>query len=185
VKLFRAFTWNDAARLTEPDGPLWIPRSLQGDGRHDNPEVFGCLYASEHEISPLVEQLARFRGGRLTPSALIRRGLPLAMAELELAKGATLVDLDDPRTLARQRLRPSRVATRRRSITQPDARAVHERHPGAAGLRWWSTFESLWMNVTLFDRALSTLRVSSVRLLAIDDPIVAEAADFLGLVRNG
>ena len=52
---------------------------------------------------------------------------------------------------------------------------------GAAGLRWWSTHEALWMNVTLFDRAASQLRVHSVRALGVDDPAVMEAADFVGL----
>jgi len=37
------------------------------------------------------------------------------------------------------------------------------------------------MNVTLFDRAASQLRVHSVRALGVDDPAVMEAADFVGL----
>ena len=53
------------------------------------------------------------------------------------------------------------VATARREVTQPQARALHERHPAAAGVRWWSTFESQWLNVTLFDRAASALRLAS------------------------
>ena len=37
------------------------------------------------------------------------------------------------------------------------------------------------MNVTLFDRAATKLRVHSVRALTLDDPAVIEAADFFGL----
>jgi hypothetical protein len=128
-----------------------------------------------------VEQLARFRGQRLTAALLRRRGLPLALAELELADSATLVDLDDPAVLRRERLRPSRVATREREVTQPQALALHERHPDAAGLRWWSTFESLWANATLFDRAASKLRLTSVRALDLAADEIAAAAEFLGL----
>jgi hypothetical protein len=169
------------AAATSPDGPLWFPRPFQGDGRHDNPAVYGCLYVTDRAVSALVEQLARFRTQRLVPALLGRRGLPLALAELELDDAVRLVDLDDPRVLARERLRPSRVATRAREVTQPAALALHERHADAGGLRWWSTFEALWTNVTLFDRAAPGLAVHSTRALTLDDPAVLEAADVLGL----
>ena len=56
-----------------------------------------------------------------------------------------------------------------------------ERHPDAAGLRWWSTLEASWIHVTLFDRALGALAVLGVRALAIDDEAVTSAAAHLGL----
>lgn len=179
--LFRCFAWDARAGQREPDGALWIPRIYQGEGRHDNPDVYGCLYLSTSALSPVVEQLARFRGQRLTPSLLRRRGLPLAVAELQLDAGAELLDLDDPAVLRREQLRPSQVATRHRNITQPQALALHKRRPQASGLKWWSTFEATWINVTLFDRAASSLAVQSVRALTIDDPVVVEAADVFGL----
>ena len=179
--LYRCFAWGDHARQADPDGPLWFPRVFQGEGRHDNPDLYGCLYLADRAVSCVAEQLARFRGQRLSPALLRRRGLPLAIAELELLGGAELIDLDDPIVLRRERLRPSRVATHHRDVTQPQARRLHGQHLGAAGLGWWSSYESLWMNVTLFDRAAAQLRVHSVRALAVDDPAVAEAADFFGL----
>ena len=33
------------------------------------------------------------------------------------------------------------------------AERLFDKHPDALGLRWWSTLESSWINVTLFDRA--------------------------------
>jgi hypothetical protein len=180
VTLFRCFGWNAEATPMAPDGPLWIPRAWQGDGRHDNPDLYGCLYLSEHRLSPIVEQLAPFRGGALTASMLRRRGWPLALAAIELTDDVPLVDLDDPRVLRQHRLRPSRVATRRRDITQPQARQLFERRK-AVGVRWWSSFEALWMNVTLFDRGLAHVRLGDIRSLAIDDPLVRDAAEHLGL----
>ena len=179
--LYRCFAWNERARDSDPDGPLWFPTPYQGEGRHDNPDVYGCLYLSGHVLSSLVEQFARFRGQRLLPSLLRRRGLPLALADLELDDRVELVDLDDPRVLTRERLKPSRVATRDRTITQPQARRIYERHARVAGLRWWSIYEAVWMNVTLFSRAASHLRVKSVRPLTIDDPAVVAVAEFFGL----
>jgi hypothetical protein len=181
VILYRCFAWNERARDRETDGPLWFPQPFQGEGRHDNPSHYGCLYLSDHALSSLVEQLARFRGQRLLPSLLRRRGLPLALAELELDDRTELVDLDDPIVLKRERLRPSRVATRQRLTTQPQALQLYQRHASAAGLTWWSIYEALWMNVTMFDRAAARLRVRSVRALTLDDPAVLEAADFFGL----
>jgi hypothetical protein len=178
--LYRCFAWDERARPREADSPLWFPRVFQGDGRHDNPDVYGCLYLTDREASGVVEQLARFRSQRLIPQMLVRRGLPLALAAIDLPDDAELVDLDDPVVLRRRQLRPSVVATRERTITQPQALAVY-RETTAAGLRWWSIFESLWANYTLFDRAVRRLRLQEVRRLVVDDPAVVEAADYLGL----
>ncbi len=179
--LFRCFAWRRSARTSQQDGPLWFPRVFQGEGRHDNPDVYGCLYLADRPVSALVEQLARFRGQRLTAPMLLRRGLPLALAELELTDESAIVDLDEPRVLQRERLRPSVVATRARAVTQPQALGLYERHPDVAALRWWSTYEALWANFTVFDQAAPKLSVSSVRTLELDDGVVHEAADFFGL----
>jgi hypothetical protein len=181
VILYRCLAWNARVRPDRPDGALWFPRPYQGDGRHDNADLYGCLYLSELPLSCVVEQLARFRGQRLSPALLVRRGLPLALAKLELPDQTELVDLDDPVVLRREQLRPSRVATRSREVTQPQARLLHERHPAAAGLRWWSTFEAQWLNVTLFDRAAPAVRLASVRALDVADDEIVTAADVLGL----
>ncbi len=178
MTLHRCFAWDRRAAPADAGGALWMPRTFQGDGRHDNPEVYGCLYASEAAVAAVVEQLARFRGSVLVPGMLRRRGLPLGLATLELDGQAALADLDRPAVLARHRLRPSLVATRRRDVTQPQALAIHGR--GGDGIRWWSTFESLWANVTLFDRAAPRLRVADVREARIEDPGVREAGDLLG-----
>jgi hypothetical protein len=178
--LYRCFAWNERARPDQPDSPLWFPRVFQGDGRHDNPDVYGCLYLTDRESSGVVEQLARFRGQRLTEPILVRRGLPLAIGAIDLPDDAEVIDFDDPTVLRRHRLRPSRVATRERSVTQPQALSVY-RETVAAGLRWWSIQESLWANYTLFDRARPRLAVRDVRLLTLGDPALSEAAEFLGL----
>jgi hypothetical protein len=181
VILYRCFAWSAAAQATEQDGPLWFPRGFQGDGRHDNPQRYGVLYLADREVSCVVEQLARFRGQRLVAALLRRRGLPLALAEIELPDDAQIIDLDEPRVLQAEQLRPSQVATRRREVTQPQALALYRSHPRAAALRWWSTFESLWANVTVFARAARRLQLHDVRELTLDDPAVLEAAEFFAL----
>jgi hypothetical protein len=179
VTLHRCFGWDRRADPGAAGGPVWWPRAFQGDGRHDNPDHYGCLYLAEEPVAVVVEQLARFRGNVLVPAMLKRRGLPLALAVVALDGRARLVDLDHPAVLAERRLRPSRVATRRRALTQPQALAIHG--TGADGIRWWSTFESMWGNVTLFDRAADRLAVVDVAPLSPDHAVLREALDVLGI----
>lgn len=183
MRLWRVLPWDPSATAGEPGGALWAPRALQGTGRHDAPDLYGCLYLSEAAVSAVAEMLAPFRGtGDLQPELLVRAGRPLALAELELDAHAVLVDFDDPAVLTAETLRPSIVATGRREITQAYAVRQFERHPDAAGLRWWSTLEASWIHVTLFDRALDAVSVRGVRILAVDDEAVTIAATRLGLI---
>jgi len=158
---------------------------LQGDGRHDNPDLYGCLYVSEEPVATVVEQLARFVGTSVAGADLVRPAGQLALAAVELAGDGDVVDLDEPRVLVNEDLRPSQVATQARPLSQGYAADLFRRHARAAGIRWWSTFESLWANVTLFDRAEADLRLEDVHRLGLADDVVGEAADFLGLQLSG
>lgn len=182
MRLWRVLPWDPSAPAGQPGHALWVPREYQGSGRHDAPDRYGCLYLAEVAVSAVAETLAPFRGtGDLHPDLLVRSGRSLALAELELAGDATLIDLDDPAVLVTESLRPSIVATGQRSVTQAYAVSQFERHADAAGLRWWSTLEASWIQVTLFDRALGELGVRDVRTLAVDDEAVLAAASYLGL----
>jgi hypothetical protein len=130
----------------------------------------------------VVESLAPYRGsGAFNPSMLVRAGLPLAISELELSDNVEVVDLDDPEVLVAEGLRPSRLATRRRSLTQPIAASLFERHRGAAALIWWSTLEASWSNATVFERAAASLSLRRTEELTPDHELVREAAAFLAL----
>jgi hypothetical protein len=181
VILYRCFSWDRTVEATARGGAVWFPRMLQGRGRHDSPERYGCLYVSEEAVSAVVERLAMLVGTDLAPPDLVRGGFPLALASISLPDEGVVLDLDEPRVLSEEGLRPSVVATHERSRTRADAEALFERHPDAAGLRWWSTFESQWANVTLFDRSARSLGVEDVQRLTVDDPVVGAAARFLGL----
>ncbi len=180
--LCRCFPWDRAADPDGRGGPLWFPRWLQGDGRHDNPDLYGCLYLSEMEVAAVVEQLHWFAPQRRLAAWMLRQsGFPLALASIDVVDTALLVELDDPRVLVAEDLRPSLVATRNRERTQDDAARIFRRHRDGAGIRWWSTFESTWANVTVFDRAVPQLAVRDVRELTVFDPAVRDAAELIGL----
>lgn len=182
MNLSRVVALDPRAGPAAAGGPLWFPRPFQGTGRHDRPALYGCLYAATEPASAVSEALAAFRGsGRLHESMLVRMDRKLNLVEFALADDAPLIDLDDPRVLTREKLRPSGVATRERALTQELAARLWETHDQAAGLRWWSTLEASWINVTLFDRCASALTIASVEQLRLDSPVVLEAAEFLGL----
>jgi hypothetical protein len=167
---------------SNPGGALWFPRELQGTGRHDNPERYGCLYLSESPMSAVAEALAQFRGaGALSQRMLIRANLPLALAQVDCEDDRKLIDLDDPSVLIRTRLRPSQVARKARAVTQAYAARIFDAHPAAVGLRWWSTLEASLANITLYDRAAPGLRLVDIEPLTLEHPATREAADLLGL----
>jgi hypothetical protein len=167
---------------SSPGGALWFPRELQGAGRHDNPERYGCLYLSESPTSAVAEALAQFRGaGVLTQGMLIRASLPFALVQIDCADDESLIDLDDPEALTRTRLRPSRVATKARAVTQAYAARIFDERPAAVGLRWWSTLEASLTNFTLYDRAAPALRLIDSEPLTLEHSATREAAELLGL----
>jgi hypothetical protein len=181
VRLWRVLPLDPGAKPREPGGALWFPRPFQGSGRHDNPELYGCLYVTEEPAAAVAEALAPFRGsGNLSGSMLERGGRSLALAPIDAPDDTSLIDLDEPRVLRAERLRPSVVATRARSRTQEYAARLFAKHEESGGLRWWSTLESSWINVTLFDRA-RRLRAGAAEQLTPEHPAVAEAAELLGL----
>lgn len=181
MRLWRVYPAGRAAERDE-GGPLWFPRQYQGDGRHDNPDLYGAMYLATIQLAAVVEALAPFRGtGRAEPALLRRMGRPLALAEIELADDVAIVDLDDPAVLVAEGLRPSQVATRRRQVTQNQAACLFRLHPDVAGLGWWSTQGASWPERTVFDRAAHQLEVASVVPLDLRMTAVVDALAFLGL----
>lgn len=180
--LYRVFPFLPDADPSEDGGPLFVPRSVQGSSRHDNPASYGALYASRSAESAVAERIQPFRGRELTEAHLRRAdGRRFALASIDDATLKGVIDLDEPRELARRALRPSVVATRNRAVTQPVALAIYEE--GSPGFAWWSTLEASWINVTLFaERAVPELRSAhEPEPLSLDHPEVVAAARLVGV----
>ena len=182
--LYRVFPHRPGAGSGEPGGPLYVARDRQGAGRHDNPDHYGALYASASAESAVAERIQAFRGQPLADRDLTRAdGTSLALAGFDDSRLADrgVVDLDDPRELARRRLRPSRVATGHREVTQPMALAIHAE--GVPGFAWWSALEASWRNVTLFAELAVPLLdpAGDPQPLTVGSPEVRAAAEVLGI----
>lgn len=175
--LYRTFTvWPDRG------DPLAVARGYQGGGRHDNPDVYGALYASRSPVSAVAEALRRFRGREVGGRPLERAdGGRLSLATVDDSGLDGLVDLDDPAALGARSLRPSVVATRGREITQPIALSIYRE--GGEGFEWWSTVEASWINLTLFaERAVPKLNVvGDPEVLDRRHPAVLSAAEAIGV----
>lgn len=180
--LYRVTRVHPAASAREFGGALHVPRAKQGRGRHDNPDLYGVLYASRSPISAVAERIIRFRGAVLDDADLRHPdGSFDTLLAIDVERVAPIVDLDEPREMVRRGLRPSTVATRARTPTQELAHAIYDE--GGPGFAWWSTIEASWSNVTLFaERAGSSVRVAMKPTpLTVDHPAVAEAAEFTGV----
>ncbi|MGH9256506.1 MAG: RES family NAD+ phosphorylase [Vicinamibacterales bacterium] len=182
MEIFRVFDWDGTSRGRSPGGPLFVPRLRQGAGRHDAPEKYGAWYGSRSAVSAVAESIQFLRGHALADSDFQRAGgANKALVGLWLDDALRLVDLDDPSQLAARHLRPSQVATLRRTVTQRIAVSMFDE--GAGGLSWWSILEAEWTNMTLFyERALPYVSVMGPpRRLAIRLPEVQQAAELLGI----
>jgi hypothetical protein len=180
--IYRVFPFQPGVPASEPGGPLHVPRQRQGAGRHDNPESYGALYVSRSEVSAIAERIQMFRGRILDDADLtFAGGARYAMATFDDRALERLIDLDDPGELSRRRLRPSRMATRDRTVTRAIAHRMYTE--GATGFLWWSTLEASWPNVTLFaERArLQLVLLEDPEPLSVGHPLVRAAAAAIGV----
>lgn len=183
MRLWRVFPWNAGAETGDHGHPLWIPRTLQGAGRHDNPDLYGALYLSEGPVAAIAENIAHLRGQGLDDADLERGGLRLALQGLDAFVEGRLWDLDNPQVLVQRRLRPSIVATHERSATRRWAADLFRARPHHDGIRWWSSIEASWIHVTLFHhRVLARLGlVGPPERLHVGHESVREAAAAVGV----
>ncbi|GAC1410731.1 MAG: hypothetical protein NVSMB57_04770 [Actinomycetota bacterium] len=174
MRLYRVVPWLETARVGEPGHPLTIPAG-QGGGRVDNPEHYSVLYAAGDPAAACGESFGN--KSRWTDAMFISRRIPNARRALvEIEVDANVVDLDDPRTLAKRHLHPSGVATPDRSVTQSWALRVF-REAAFDGLRWWSVRDARWSVFGLWSLEATVVDASP---LTLDHPAMVQAADMLG-----
>lgn len=182
MEFFRVFDWDGASLRRAEGGPLFVARHRQGAGRHDAPALYGAWYCSRTAVSAVAESIQYLRGHVLSDEDFHRAGgFTKALVGFSLDDDLPLVDLDEPSQLVSRGIRPSQVATMRRSVTQRIAAAIFEE--GAGGLLWWSTLEAEWTNVMLFyERALPAVSIAAPpRRLSTRLTEVQQAAQQLGI----
>ncbi|MFA5890122.1 MAG: RES domain-containing protein [Actinomycetota bacterium] len=179
-ELYRVITWIPGARAGRAGHPLHVPRNAQGSGRVDNPDVYGVLYASTAPEGAIAEAFGHL--ATWSDSMLRRPGGGVRALAMYRLTNDRILDLDDPAQLLARALRPSRVVTRDREVTQAWARAIYSEDRWA-GVSWWSRYDARWTSVAVW--AIETLHASRrVAPLSLTDPTVGRAAAALNRPRT-
>lgn len=174
--LYRVFPWLEAASEGEPGHPHYV-HTPQGAGRVDNPEHYVVFYASDLPVGAIGEAFGNH--ALWTPDLL--EGPPLmpgsrrALATYETAT-INVLDLDDPGSLHERDLRPSRVVTKERSVTQSWALGIYTEDRWD-GVRWWSYHYPEWGSFGMWRH--DGLKVGEVRPLDSEMGLVMETAALL------
>lgn len=175
--LYRVVPYLPHASRQERGNPLYLPISMGGN-RVDNAGVYDVLYCGDSPECAIAEAFGwkpvweegMLRGSRELP------GSRQALVTYSLPKVFSVCDLDDPKRLAQMELRPSRVVTRDRTITQRWALDIFNSRE-FVGVSWWSYYNPDWASMGLWET--SPLIVANVDLLSWEHPALRKAADAL------
>lgn len=174
ASLFRVLPYLETAGNGEPGHPLHVPLST-GTNRIDNPDVYDTLYLGDDPSCAVAEAFGwapRWNAGLLRGSRALP-GSVRALVRYELADDVQVCDLDDTSRLAGLGLRPSRVVTRDRTVTQAWARRLYDART-FAGVRWWSYYNPDWGSIGLWNT--DALTVMDIAVLTVEHPAFVAAA---------
>jgi len=180
LRVYRIFIHSPSAAPTEPGGVLFVPPH-QDLTRIGNPKRYQTLYVGDSQAGVCAEV---FNVGkyRLRWSSEMLRGRPdmpdsfHAIAEYEIDGSALICNLDDPKQLVAQSLRPSQIVTRDYLQSQAWALALFDTKRWC-GASWWSYHDPRWVSMGLW--SLDAIRSKRLERLTILHPALAEAASVL------
>lgn len=177
---YRVGIYSETAQSPDENGHPLFRWPHQGAGRIDDPrKEYLVLYLADTAEAAVAEVFGRFPEWR---SAIfdVPPGAPQnsRRALFSYRGEPRICDLDDPHRLVDYGLRPSRVVTRDRAVTQEWARAIYERESPEserefAGLSWWSYYNPDWSSLGLWDVDLA---VEDVEVLSLESLVVQETA---------
>lgn len=174
--LYRVCPIDSTARPASPYHPAFVPRST-GQHRIDNAERYDTLYVSGAAAGAVAERFGVFAewGDWLLEHP---RGFEVQLVTFDLSADRAVLDLDNATALAERSLRPSRVVTRNRQVTQTWAAEVHAEEQWA-GISWWSYYDPDWVAGGLWcppgDGAIPRLSVVDVEPLDRGHRAIVEA----------
>jgi hypothetical protein len=157
---------------------LFVPPS-QTSGRIANPDHYLALYASNRPEGAVAEafgSLAVWGDAMLGGTAALGES-HRALAHYRTPDAPGVLDLDDPAHLLARPLRPSRVITRNRSVTQRSALGIFLEGRWR-GVRWWSYYEAEWGSFGLWD--LRDFEIVEVTSLSRSHAAIRDAGEVLG-----
>jgi len=174
LDLYRIIPFVTEAKKGEPGHPLYFPPN-QGMARVDNSNHYAVGYLATSGSCAVSESF----GYLSTWDAMMLRPIKTlpesrwAIVAYTLKKESVIFDMDDAANLLKLKIRPSRVVTRDRAVTQSWALKVFK-SSASAGVSWWSFYNPDWSCVGLWD--LPKLKVKGVEELTLENSWVEEAS---------
>lgn len=172
--LYRVLPYLESAAVGQPGHPLYVPPST-GANRIDNADAYDVLYLGDDSACAVAEAFGwapRWTAGLLRGSPSLP-GSVRALVTFHVDDVPGICNLDDAPRLVALRLRPSRVVTRDRAVTQAWALELF-RSGEFAGVRWWSYYDPDWGSIGLWDTTGVT--VTDIVVLTPDHPAFTSAA---------
>ena len=174
LNLYRVIPFVPGARKGEPGHPLYFPPN-QGMARVDNLNHYAVGYLATSGSCAVSESFGFFSAW---DSMMLRpvKTLPESrwvIANYTLKPESAIFDMDDAANLLKLKIRPSRVVTRDRAVTQSWALKVYKKKV-SSGVSWWSFYNPDWSCVGLWD--LSKLKVKEIEELTLENSWVEEAS---------
>jgi hypothetical protein len=172
--LYRVIPFVPSAKKGEPGHPLYFPPN-QGLARVDNSNHYSVGYLATTGSCAISESfgfLSSWDSMMLRPIKTLPESR-WVIATYILKTESVIFDMDDAANLLKLRIRPSRVVTRDRAITQSWALKVHKNRVNS-GVSWWSFYNPDWSCVGLWD--LSILKVKGTEELTLENSWLEEAS---------
>jgi RES domain len=154
VFAYRVFPYSRAATSPEEPGhPLYEPKP-QEYGRIDHPDYYVWYLAREPDAA-VGEVFGNF--SEWHESIFRSRGRPMALATYTLPDDLRLLDLDEPHELASRDLRPTRIISRNRPVSQEWGHRIWSEQSPHKGrqwqaVQWWSYYQPTWRVVASWER---------------------------------
>lgn len=172
--LYRVIPFVSQAKKGEPGHPLYFPPN-QGLARIDNSSHYAAGYLASSGSCAIAETfgfLSTWDQMMLRPIKTLPNSQWSVVTYL-LAADKAIFNMDDASNLQKLKIRPSRVLTRDRAVTQEWALRIFKSGQ-SAGVSWWSFYNPDWSCVGLWD--LTKLKASHIDTITLNDSWVGEAS---------
>lgn len=175
--VYRVIPYIPTSKKGVPGHPLFFPEN-RNVHRVDNPGHYKVAYFAADEQCAFAEKFGyqlQWNQSTLRPDKSLPKS-KWALVSYEINDISPILNMDDANNLLKLQVRPSRVVTRDRAITQAWALKVFEGKKNG-GVSWWSFYNSDWVTLGIWE--LNNLKVKKVEILSLEHAAVQPAADVI------
>lgn len=175
--VYRVIPYLPASKKGALGHPLFFPKN-RNVHRVDNPGHYKVAYFAADAQCAFAEKFGyqkQWNDLTLRPDKSLLKS-KWALVSYEINNISPIFDMDNASNLLKLQIKPSRVVTRDRAITQAWALRVFEVKKNS-GVSWWSFHSSDWVTLGIWE--LDNLKVKKIELLSLEHPAVQPAAEVI------